>query len=173
MKKLHLGCGRKKREGWINIDADKGVKPDVVANVKSLKMFENNSVDVIECCHLLEHLTYKDAFMALKEWHRILKKGGTLLIELPNLQRCVEMIYNKEPGEAFKYALIGIYGGGYLPDKSRPDSIHQLHKSGWTLDYLKDSLLSMGFSKVNSIPITQEWRKASQYNRDMRLECTK
>lgn len=173
MKKLHLGCGRKKRGGWINIDADKGVNPDIVADVKSLKMFENNSIDVIECCHLIEHLTYKDATDALKEWFRVLKKGGTLLLETPDLYRCVEMIYNKEPDEAFRYALIGIYGGGYLPDESRMDSVFQLHKSGWTSDSLTDHLKRVGFTKIEKVPITQTWRKASKYNRDMRLECVK
>jgi len=173
MKKLHLGCGRKKREGWINVDIDAGVNPDIVADVKNLKMFDDNSIDVIECCHLLEHLTYIDALQALREWFRVLRKGGKLLIELPNLQRCIEMLYKKENEESVMYGMIGIYGGSYLPDETRLDSIHQMHKSGWSIDSLTIELKNLGYESVISVPVTQTWRKATKFDRDMRLECVK
>jgi len=173
MKKLHLGCGGKKRKGWINIDINENVKPDVITDAKDLHMFETNSVDIIECCHLLEHLQFGEAVGALKEWFRVLKKGGKLLIELPNFQRCIEILYNDEGEEAKRFAMIGIYGGGYEPANKIISSIFQLHKSGWSPDTLSEELTKIGFKEIVQKPVTQTWRKATKFNRDMRIECLK
>jgi hypothetical protein len=34
-------------------------------------------------------------------------------------------------------------------------------------------LRKVGFSEIKQVPVTQTWRKATKYNRDMRLECIK
>ena len=168
--RLHLGCGERKRKGWVNIDIDNRVKPDIVADAKDLNMFEDKSVDEIECCHLFEHLTYPDAVTALKEWYRVLKKGGKLSLELPNFKKCIEILYKKEGEEAQKLAMIGIYG--YIPD-IRKCGISLVHKYGWTPETLTNELRKVGFSEIKQVPVTQTWRKATKYNRDMSLECIK
>ena len=168
--RLHLGCGERKRKGWVNIDIDKKVKPDIVADAKDLHMFEDESVNEIECCHLLEHLTYPDAVTALKEWYRVLKKRGKLSLELPNFEKCIEILYKKEGGEAQKFAMIGIYG--YIPDIQKY-GISLVHKYGWTRETLTNELREVGFSEIKQVPVTQTWREATRYNRDMRLECIK
>lgn len=175
--KLHLGCGKRKRKGWVNIDIDEKVEPDIVSDVKDLAMFEDESVDEIDCCHLFEHLTYSDAVSALKEWYRVLKKGGKLSLELPNFRRCVEILYeNPNPFDWYdekddvpqKYAMGGIYG--WIPAIKK---IFQLHKYGWTPRTLTVELRKVGFTEIKQVPITQTWRKATKHSRDMRLECTK
>ncbi len=171
--KLHLGCGKEKREGWVNVDIEPSYSPDVIADVKKLDMFEDNSVEMIETLHLLEHLTFADAKLALKEWYRVLKTEGQLFIELPDLQRCIEILEENENEEAVSLAMMGIYGGSYLPGVREMESIHMLHKTGWKCDTLTKILEETGFRKINKVPITQTWRKASKYNRDMRLECIK
>jgi predicted SAM-dependent methyltransferase len=72
--KLHLGCFQKKIHGYINVDIRSDVKPDVIDDVFTLKKFKNNSVDVIYCCHVLEHASDKEAEQALKRWFELLKK---------------------------------------------------------------------------------------------------
>lgn len=168
--KLHLGCGEEKREGWINIDINKKVDPDLAADVKNLGMFTDGSVDEIECCHLFEHLTYPEAVKAMKEWHRILKQGGRLYLELPNLERCVEILYRKEGPDAERLSMIGLYG--YPPDILK-GGMHMVHKYSWTPEALSSELKKIGFSAVKEASVTQTWREATKYNRDMRLECIK
>jgi len=168
--RLHLGCGKRKRKGWVNIDIDKKVKPDIVTDAKDLNMFEDESVDEIECCHLFEHLTYPDAVTALKEWYRVLKKGGKLSLELPNFKRSIEILYKKEGEEAKKYAMIGIFG---QKEEMQKVDAFQLHKYGWTPETLTDKMREIGFSEIKQVPVTQTWREATKHNRDMRLECAK
>jgi len=81
--RLHIGCGLvrfPKEEGWINIDASPEVKPDKVARIEKLP-FRTESVDEIYTAHTLEHVD--DFVKAMREMHRVLKKGGKLNIVVP------------------------------------------------------------------------------------------
>jgi ubiquinone/menaquinone biosynthesis C-methylase UbiE len=78
--KIHVGCGAKHLEGYINIDSSPEVNPDIVADICKLP-FKNSSVDEIYTAHTLEHVN--DFEKAMKELHRVLKTGGTLKIIVP------------------------------------------------------------------------------------------
>lgn len=85
-KKLNLGCGEDKKEGYINVDWSPLPKPDVVHDLNKLPYpFEDNSIDLIEAFHVLEHLD--TPFVIMKEFHRILKVGGTLHVKVPHFSR--------------------------------------------------------------------------------------
>lgn len=76
-----LGCGRHKTiDRAIGVD----VKPvtDIASSIESLPMIENGSADVVISRHSLEHLI--DPVEAIREWGRILKKGGKMIIVLPD-----------------------------------------------------------------------------------------
>lgn len=78
--RLNIGCGAKKLDGYINIDVSKKHKPDIVADMRQLP-FKSNSVDEIYADNVLEHMS--DFVGAMKEMHRVLKKGGKLFIIVP------------------------------------------------------------------------------------------
>lgn len=84
--KLNLGCGAFKKEGFINIDSSVFTKPDLVYDLNIIPYpFENESFNLIEVDHALEHL---DApFAVMKELHRILKKEGQMVIRVPHFSR--------------------------------------------------------------------------------------
>ena len=52
--KLHLGCGDRRIEGFINIDIQDSPTVDVIADIMELP-YEPNTVDVIYSCCMLEH----------------------------------------------------------------------------------------------------------------------
>ena len=84
--KLNLGAGEDRREGYINVDWNDLAKPDVKHNLNQFPYpFEDNKFDEIMASHVLEHLD--KPFDVMKEFHRILKPGGQLIIKVPHFSR--------------------------------------------------------------------------------------
>ena len=85
-KKLNLGCGEHKKEGYVNVDWSPLNNPDVVQDLNAMPYaFENDSFDLIEAFHVLEHLD--KPFAVMSELHRILKPGGILHVKVPHFSR--------------------------------------------------------------------------------------
>ena len=84
--KLHLGCGRKYLDGYINIDGDSSVCCDMVADVTALD-FRPETVDEILAIHVFEHIHPIKATHTLTHWWRLLKPGGALILEMPSLTK--------------------------------------------------------------------------------------
>ena len=47
------------------------------------------SVDEINCSHFLEHVYRSEAVAIVKDFHRVLKEGGKLLINVPDLEKYI------------------------------------------------------------------------------------
>ena len=58
------------------------MRPDVSADVTNLDMFASQSMDFVYSSHTLEHVV--DYRATLKEWWRVLKGGGTMVLYLPH-----------------------------------------------------------------------------------------
>lgn len=87
-KKLNLGCGAYKKAGYINVDKVDIFRPDLLLDLNDMgayRQFGDNEYDEINISHNLEHLDRP--FEAMKEFHRILKQGGRLIIEVPHFSR--------------------------------------------------------------------------------------
>ena len=83
---LHLGAGDRRIPGLVNCDL---YNPAAERQIDScdLKEFSEGSVDYIEHHHMFEHLSFVDMDRALKEWHRVLRPGGLLVISCPDIFR--------------------------------------------------------------------------------------
>ena len=51
---------------------------------KYLACLADNSVDLLTCFHMVEHLEMVELLELLQEMHRVLKPGGGLVLETPN-----------------------------------------------------------------------------------------
>jgi predicted SAM-dependent methyltransferase len=65
----------------------------------------NESVDNIYCSHTLEHFTFNDADLVLKEFYRVLKPGGGIRIIVPNLRLKIEDYHQSKDGDDFFFKL--------------------------------------------------------------------
>ena len=74
--KLNLGCECDLRKDYVNLD-----KKDFDLNIFPYP-FEDNSIEEIVMVNVLEHLD--EPYLVVKECHRILKKGGVLVVEVPS-----------------------------------------------------------------------------------------
>jgi SAM-dependent methyltransferase len=83
MEKLHLGCGDIIKKGYINLDIKKLPGVDVAHDLLKFPYpFKDNTFDLIEMHHVLEHL--KDPLRVIKELWRISKPNGKIVIAVPH-----------------------------------------------------------------------------------------
>lgn len=78
MVKLDLGCGLKKKDGFIGvdlIDAPDVIKSDILTYLKSL---DENTVDEVNMHHSLEHQKKNEYLEIIKNLLRVCKNGATI-----------------------------------------------------------------------------------------------
>jgi len=88
--KLHLGCGRVKLEGWLNVDLDPSKDPERLDDIRSLHTIEDGSCDIIYASHVLEHTGRSEWQDVLKTWVKKLKVGGVLRLAVPDFGAVVQ-----------------------------------------------------------------------------------
>lgn len=88
--KLNLGCGLCKLPGYINIDIDISVKPDLVTDFKTILPFSDNTIDRVLLIHTIEHIPRFYHIHIYSEIHRILKPNGEFILAYPEFERCAK-----------------------------------------------------------------------------------
>lgn len=82
MKKLNFGCGNKIKEGWVNVDIQKGPCIDKSFDFyDSVYPFKDNTFDYVLIDNVLEHL--RDPHLVIKKLWKICKKDATIEIIVP------------------------------------------------------------------------------------------
>lgn len=81
MKKLNLGSGYNRIDGFLNLDIDLDTRPDIRADIRCSLPFKDSSFDEVLCQQVLEHIFNYSELMA--EIHRILSPGGILRVAVP------------------------------------------------------------------------------------------
>lgn len=116
--KLNLCCGILKQEGYINIDKDLSVNPDIFLDIEKEKLpFENNSIDEIRSHCALEYVAPENFIFVMKEIWRALKSGGILYIKFDEgkkLDPTMKNIFWEQSFELFcneRFKNWGYYGG--------------------------------------------------------------
>lgn len=87
--KLNCGSGQRPFDpayGWINLDISDKHNPDVIADWNNLSMFTDESMSIVVSHHSIEHAGCNEAAGFVREAHRILKPGGSLLVFVPDLR---------------------------------------------------------------------------------------
>jgi len=139
MTKLHLGCGDKILDGFINIDIRALPNVDLVSDIKALKQFENGTVDVIYVCHVLEHFNRWEYKAVLERWYELLKPEGILRIAVPNFESVFEYYAKTKDLNTVR----GLLYGGQNYDQN-------FHYWIWDFKTLSEDLFSLGFKHVNT-----------------------
>lgn len=138
MLKLHLGCGEKILEGFVNVDIRALPGVNLVSDIKTLREFANDTVDLIYVCHVLEHFTRREYKNVLKRWYDLLKHEGVLRIAVPNFESICKY-YNKTKD---LNSIRGLLYGGQNYEQN-------FHFCGWDFETLKEDLHSIGFKEVD------------------------
>lgn len=147
VSKINLGCEECKEKGFLNIDIDPECNPDKVANMINLDFIKDNSVELVVTYHTVEHLWPDEVPLFFKEMKRVIKKGGRLIIECPDLEKCMEILK-----QDINLGLRAIFGAGpedELELHRVKNKIPFLHKFGFTKAILKKYLEENGFKILN------------------------
>jgi len=155
---LHLGCGPNIFPGFVNVDKF-DIRPGVTNwDIGKIEMNES-TVDAIYSSHSLEHLSIRDGIRALRNWHHVLKWGGTLYLAVPDLKEiCLKMTQgNVEHIQSWWiYTLFGYQAPTESKGIDVPNEPGQYHMSGYTVETLQHELQQIGF-KVDQIFTYDGW----------------
>lgn len=160
--KLNLGCGDDVKEEYINCDLY-SEKADMKFDAKKIPM-EDNSVDEIFASHLIEHFDFKEGFEVLKEWNRVLKPGGKVVLETPDLlNTCKRFV---EADEGFRVRLYGHFFAW-------PWMEGQCHKFLYTENQLRWTLQQCGFADIKRVPPTSIYVLPKMEDMYLKMEAVK
>lgn len=171
--RLHLGCGGMRWQDFINVDLNPhipgisdssrtGCVADVYADIRSLDL-PDDSVDEMFTSHVIDHFTRWECVEMLKDWHRMLKPGGRLVIEAGDFRRCVLWLFH--PRRRYRQlARIQFYG-------NQEDRIeYETHRYLWSSRELTSLLCNqIGFASAK----TSHRTETHHPGRDMRIEAVK
>lgn len=165
--KLNLGCGDKILPGYVNVDvaaSRNNLAPDVLCDLHRLSPFADNSADEILSVHVVEHFWRWEVEEILKEWVRVLKPGGKMILECPNLiSACQEFLKNPDeaagPGQEGQRSMWVFYG-----DPKWKDPL-MVHRWGYTPKSLAVVMWQAGLRDLKQEPAQFKLREP----RDMRI----
>jgi ubiquinone/menaquinone biosynthesis C-methylase UbiE len=80
--KLNLGSYKEKFPGFLNVDIDPSVNPDICCDIEKGIPLDDNTVSQIKAIMILEHID--NIIFVMNELWRILKPGGTIDIVVPH-----------------------------------------------------------------------------------------
>jgi len=158
-KKLNCGAGGKvypKEEGWINIDKRDILGMDLILDLSKENFpYEDESIDEVWLQDFLEHLPITRIPPFLIECHRILKKGGKVFVQCPDLGRIGERYYltkHSSVEDRAKDPKILNIDGKVMAELLFGDArsyLENQHLWGWDEDSLKTELEKAGFKAID------------------------
>lgn len=135
---VDIGCGPLHRviDGIIpvRVDIREDINPDYRCDVRELP-FGNGAFDIVYSSHVLEHFNRSEWKNVLKEWLRLVKTGGKIILNLPNIKWAADMMINK--GVIDDNVLNVLYGQQSYPQ--------DFHYNGLTPERVEDALNEFGF----------------------------
>lgn len=147
--KLNIGCsyvvGQYKRD-WINVDLIKHGGVTVVGSGTSLP-FKTDSVDLIHCVHVLEHVKRNMYLTMLKESCRVLRPGGELWVEVPDFIQTMKKLM--QAYEINNHLNVHIWTTSIYGKNEREGMAHYW---GFTPHLLETKLMEAGFKTITRQP---------------------
>ena len=162
--KIHLACGRHILDGYTNCDLARHPNavrdPDIFCDVSCVPLPDGEADEVLSV-HILEHFYEWEVPIVLAEWARLLKPGGMLILEMPDVYKAARNLLEGQPD---KMAMWPLYGDNTMRNPL------MCHKWGWTYRTLLPYLEKAGF--IDCVEKDPQWH-ARNKKRDFRVECVK
>jgi predicted SAM-dependent methyltransferase len=105
----------------------------------------SGTVDQLVAIHVIEHFYEWEAVDVLTEWRRVLKPQGTLILELPCMDKVLTYLARCVTEQAKPRAQMtwwALYGD------PRYKSVEMTHKWGYSKEMIKEKVVAAGFDQV-------------------------
>lgn len=171
--KINFGCGKRVWAGFYNIDAihNPGAEraPELLhairftpdGQVENPIPLADGCADELYAMHVIEHVYRWEANALVLEWARLLKSGGRLILELPNIEAAAKNLLAGQPDQMGMWPLYG--------DWEHRDP-YMMHRHGYTPKTIAALAKECGLVNITMLPPKTHGARA---NRDMRLEAIK
>jgi predicted SAM-dependent methyltransferase len=162
---LHIGCGENIVDGWLNIGLfpknrfpyNKLIKQGnawiLNMDIKMGIPVKKGSVKYIYASHFIEHLSFKEGYLFLKNCNGYMEKSGLIRLAFPNLKLWIKRYYEND------YAFFQTYYASlknYLklpPLRTNGEVFMSLcyawgHKWLYDAESMTDLLIRTGFAQI-------------------------
>jgi hypothetical protein len=145
MTRLHLGCGMKYLEGYVNVDYPPSLHSvqnlsvaDIFSDITELK-YNLSSIEEIRLHHVFEHFSRPKALALLASWNSWLQPRGNIRIEVPDMKKSAKIIISPFSSNKQKMKSIRHLFGSH-------EASWAYHLEGYTATTLQNTLEKIGFS---------------------------
>jgi predicted SAM-dependent methyltransferase len=129
---LNVGCGDNMPDNFINVDFSWSQKVDICMDITKRKYpVKDNSLKGIYTEHCVEHITLDQFEQNVKEFYRMLKKGGILRIITPDGAIYFDIYEKRKNGENVKMP----YEEGFITPMARINGIFRNHGHKFIFDF--------------------------------------
>lgn len=156
--KLYVGCGDQKLDGYVACDLRALPHVQLACRAWDISRYCQNLSEIYSR-HMVEHLTYEEAKLTLRDWHAALAEDGIVRIEVPNIDFAIQQwsraVWTKESlAQRYSDARWGFAGffGWQRECDPRQQEYNQtywdVHKSGYNADSMRFFLEESGFCDI-------------------------
>lgn len=147
--RLNVGAGGIEYPGYLSLDLQDR-RASIIMDMTKLD-FEENSVSEILAVHSLEHISPYSLLDTLKLWFKVLKPGGKLTAELPDLEALCRRYVTASTGERYGIGN-AIYGSVNTTGEGEASDITSPHLYGYDKQMILDHLSNSGFRNIQFMP---------------------
>lgn len=159
---LHVGCGSATikrmtpgfQQGWreIRFDINPDVRPDIVGTTTNMTAVADESVDAVYSSHNVEHVYSYQVPSVLKEFRRVLRPDGFLVVTCPDIETVAKYVAEGKLTEPLYVSPAGpitpldiLYGHSA---SIRNGEEYMAHRTAFTAATLTAELRAAGFGMV-------------------------
>jgi hypothetical protein len=147
-RKINIGCGFSKLDGYLNVDSHPDCQPDVLIIDNDLSILPQGYFENVSANDVLEHIPRADMMNVLLDWVRLLKMGGEMFVQTSYIYGILEVMRGNDTFETahnWKRCLFG--------NQAHPGD---WHFNGFTKKTLKTYLEAAGLT-VRDIGVKDDW----------------
>jgi hypothetical protein len=160
--KLEVGSGVCPNPGYIHLDINKDCPHlEICASADNIPI-DSGIVTNLLCINTLEHIEWPSVKGVLSEWARVIAKGGTLAIHVPDMMWLVKFLQSKDDfwkkdvgAQPFNAANDKWeYMNHYIMSTNAP---YNMHRSVYTQKFLENILSELGFGNFVRLHTDPRW----------------